>query len=161
MTEKKILDATAGHRMMWFNKNHPNAVYVDNKPECKPDILCDWKDLSRFPDEQFKLIVFDPPHYIEGWHNPDIKLNQDYGLLKKETWPSDIKIAFRELWRLLKPDGVLLFKWNDHDISFERILKELYLANGPKVFQSMEYEKAPITRTEDICQKKLISISEN
>jgi SAM-dependent methyltransferase len=121
--DKIILDATAGFRMMWFNKNHPNALYIDNREECKPDLLCDWKNLSAFPDEKFKLIVFDPPHYLSGWHNPNIKLNQDYGLLNFETWQSDVKIAFRELWRILKPEGVLLFKWNDHDVKFDKVLK--------------------------------------
>jgi len=123
LANKIILDATAGNRMMWFNKNHPNALYVDEKKECNPDICCTWKDLSQFPDESFTLEVFDPPHYVGGWHNPDIKLNQDYGLLKPETWASDITIAFRELWRILKPEGVLLFKWNGHDINFTQVLK--------------------------------------
>lgn len=127
LDQKLILDATAGYRMMWFDKQDPDTLYIDERPECKPDILMSWKDLSKFPTESFKLIVFDPPHYLgkEGWHNPNIKLNQDYGLLKPETWPKDISCAFTELWRCLKPEGVLLFKWNDHDVRFDKVLSLL------------------------------------
>ena len=28
---KFILDACCGGRMMWTNKNHPNAIYIDNR----------------------------------------------------------------------------------------------------------------------------------
>jgi hypothetical protein len=30
-TNKTILDATCGGRMMWFNKNHPQSVYMDRR----------------------------------------------------------------------------------------------------------------------------------
>jgi hypothetical protein len=64
MTEpdKFILDATAGFRMMWLNKKHPNTIYLDQRPECEPDIVGDFRDLKQFPDESFRLIVFDPQH---------------------------------------------------------------------------------------------------
>jgi len=127
LDNKLILDATAGFRMMWFDKHDPDTLYIDEREECKPDILMSWRDLSKFPTESFKLIVFDPPHFRgdKGWHNPNIKLNQDYGLLKPETWPKDISNAFTELWRCLKIEGVLLFKWNDHDVKFDKVLSLL------------------------------------
>lgn len=31
MKEKLILDACCGGRMFWFNKKHPNALYVDQR----------------------------------------------------------------------------------------------------------------------------------
>lgn len=53
MTEDKfILDATAGFRMMWFNKHHPNAIYLDQRPECEPDIVGDFRDLKQFPEQR-------------------------------------------------------------------------------------------------------------
>ena len=122
-THKFILDATAGFRMMWFNKNHPNCLYLDERPECEPDIVTDFRDLSRFNDETFRLIVFDPPHYLDKWHNAEIKINIDYGLLKAETWQSDLKKCFLECFRVLKDYGVLLFKWNNHDVDYRQVLK--------------------------------------
>lgn len=48
---KTILDATCGGRMMWFNKDHPNAVYADQRREIHsyPDdcwiiVYCNYKD---------------------------------------------------------------------------------------------------------------------
>ena len=33
MEDKKILDVTCGMRGIWFNKNHPNAIYCDRRKE--------------------------------------------------------------------------------------------------------------------------------
>lgn len=70
-SDKKILDATCGSRMMWFDKNHPEAIFIDkrkgvftaygNEIIVSPDIQVDFKNLP-FEDESFYLVVFDPPH---------------------------------------------------------------------------------------------------
>lgn len=71
---KFILDASCGGRTIWFNKNHPNALYIDIRKEEKgiiwdrpnfevnPDIQMDFRYL-KFKDKQFKLVVWDPPHF--------------------------------------------------------------------------------------------------
>ena len=77
--EKRILDVTCGSRTIWFNKQHPAAVYCDVRDEeftgvwsstkndserkciVHPDIQCDFTDLP-FSDNTFSLVVFDPPH---------------------------------------------------------------------------------------------------
>lgn len=86
--DKKILDVTCGSRTIWFNKEHPAAVYCDIREEeltgiwksgdrqsertciVKPDIQCDFTDLP-LEDESFSLVVFDPPHLryagATGW----------------------------------------------------------------------------------------------
>ena len=33
MMTKKILDVTCGNRSIWFNKNHPAAIYADKRAE--------------------------------------------------------------------------------------------------------------------------------
>lgn len=33
MMTKKILDVTCGSRAIWFNKNHPAAIYCDVRDE--------------------------------------------------------------------------------------------------------------------------------
>lgn len=33
MDEKKILDVTCGSKTIWFNKNHPSAIYCDRRDE--------------------------------------------------------------------------------------------------------------------------------
>jgi len=110
--EKFILDATAGFRQMWYDKQQPNTIYLDARPECEPDIVCDFRDLKQFEDEKFRLIIFDPPHMIKKYLHNNTNTARKYGLLEPDTWASDIKQASRELWRVLKTFGILLFKWN-------------------------------------------------
>ena len=108
--EKFILDATAGYRMMWFNKQHPNALYIDQRPECEPDEIQDFTKLP-YPDKTFKLIVFDPPHIKRTSENLNSNMIRDFGYLQPETWQDEIKKGFIELWRCLENNGVLIFKW--------------------------------------------------
>ena len=119
---KFILDACCGGRLFWFNKNHPNTIYIDNRirkaghdenrpnHHIEPDIIMDNRKMD-FPDKSFKLIVFDPPHLIG---KPDgCRMTKQYGCLNAETWQDDIKRGFNECWRVLEDYGVLIFKWND------------------------------------------------
>lgn len=44
-----------------------------------------------------------------------------YGKLSKE-WRSDIRAGFNECMRVLKPNGTLVFKWNEDQIKVSEIL---------------------------------------
>lgn len=123
LTEKFILDATAGYRMMWTNKQHPNAIYLDEKAEVCPDIIGDFTKLSQFPDNTFRLVLFDPPHVVRNSVHGDIQRN--FGILKCETWQSDLRKGLIECMRVLKTYGILLFKWNTHSKTIPQILKIL------------------------------------
>ena len=76
MDNKFILDACCGGRMMWYNKNHPNTLYIDIRKEEKgfiedipnfevnPDIIADFTNLPpEIKNKKFKLIVWDVPHF--------------------------------------------------------------------------------------------------
>lgn len=120
VNQKFILDATCAWRGMWFNKNHPNCLYIDNRVECNPDLVADFRNLD-IPNESFYLIVWDPPHRtLTGV--PKNHWMSKYGALNPETWQSDLKQGFSELWRILKPFGVLILKWSDDHISIKRIM---------------------------------------
>lgn len=67
---KYILDVTCGSRTIWFNKNHPAAIYCDKRVEhdtriwksgdgmsertlsVDPDVVCDFTNLP-FEDNSF------------------------------------------------------------------------------------------------------------
>lgn len=136
MSDKKILDVTCGSRTIWFNKHHPAAVYCDKRKEeyreiwknvgnctlnIAPDIQCDFINLP-FDDECFSLVVFDPPHLTgakeTSW------LVKEYGKLDK-NWPQMLHDGFNECMRVLKPDGVLIFKWSEHDIPAAKVWKAI------------------------------------
>ena len=107
---------------MWFNKKDQHALFFDCRKECKPDIIGDYKHLEAFKDEQFYLIVFDPNFRREKDGYPSDRFELCYGKLLPETWQSDFRLAFKELWRVLKPYGVLVFKWNTHKIKLKEVL---------------------------------------
>ena len=136
--EKKILDVTCGSRGMWFDKHHPAAIYCDKREEAyticfgkkrtsphqciiAPDVVCDFTELP-FKDESFALVVFDPPHLIRA--KSTAWLVQKYGLLD-ENWRTMIRDGFMECMRVLKPDGVLVFKWSEYDIKAEEVWKAI------------------------------------
>lgn len=134
-TDKKILDCTCGSRSIWFNKEHPDAIYCDKRREeyrglwgnseklciVNPDILCDFTALP-FEDNSFNLVVFDPPHLLRvgetSW------LVKKYGHLN-DTWPEMLRDGFTECMRVLKPDGVLIFKWSELDIPAAKVWNAL------------------------------------
>lgn len=136
---KKILDVTCGSRSIWFNKSHPAALYCDIREEdhtqitergdrrterhinVKPDIICNFTDLP-FPSDTFSLVVFDPPHIVKlsekSW------LAKMYGRLD-EDWQTLLHDGFCECMRVLKPDGVLIFKWSEIHIPAEQVWKAI------------------------------------
>lgn len=135
MHEKIILDACCGGRMFWFEKKHPNALYVDIRiaekghiqngwnpnHEVKPDEIADFRNLP-YKDNTFRLVVFDPPHIVRQKPSPSAVIQKKYGVLSKETWQDDLKRGFNECWRVLSDYGVLIFKWGDNDVKVSEIL---------------------------------------
>lgn len=128
----KILDACCGSRMFWFDKEHKDALYMDNRVlsetlcdgrllEINPDMKGDFRDMP-FPDGSFYMVVFDPPHLIKA--GQDSWLSKKYGLLGPE-WREDIAQGFRECMRVLRPNGTLIFKWNEEQIPLPEILKAI------------------------------------
>ena len=127
---KTILDVTCGSKMMWFQKNNIHTVYADKRRlfeilcdgrtlEISPDIECDFTCLP-FENEKFNLIVFDPPHLEKLGKNS--WLAKKYGKLEI-NWRNELKKGFDECYRVLKPNGVLIFKWNENQIKVSEILK--------------------------------------
>ena len=136
---KKILDVTCGSRTIWFDKNHPAALYCDKRKETDlgywksgdgkstrdciidPDVCCDFTALP-FPDNSFPLVVFDPPHLTGA--KETAWLVKKYGKLD-ENWPQMLHDGFQECMRVLKPDGVLIFKWSEYDIPAAEVWKAI------------------------------------
>lgn len=130
-TNKKILDVCCGGRMFWFDKKNTDVLFLDKRTLVKeklsngqifgvaPDVIMDFRQLE-LDDATFSLVVFDPPHLRmngeSGW------MAKKYGRLDKNTWRDDLRAGFSECFRVLKSDGVLIFKWNEHEIPLKDVL---------------------------------------
>lgn len=130
MTRTRILDACCGSRMFWYDRENKHTIYQDNrelnttlcdgrKLEIKPDTFGDFRKMD-YADNTFDLVVFDPPHLNKAGKNS--WLAQKYGVLG-DNWQEDIKAGFEECFRVLRPFGTLVFKWNDEQIPFDEIIK--------------------------------------
>lgn len=123
--------------MWWFDKANPAAIYGDRRSETvtvtdrshgkedgtrtlyiAPDVQMDFREMP-FPDDSFHLVAFDPPHLVragkKSW------LAAKYGKLGSD-WRADIAAGFRECFRVLKPHGTLVFKWNETQVKIREIL---------------------------------------
>ena len=93
---------------------------VQDVPGVVPEVKMDFRNMP-FEDNVFKVIVFDPPHLkqagSESW------LAKKYGVLPKD-WKTYLKAGFDECMRVLEPDGILIFKWNEEQIKLNDVLKE-------------------------------------
>lgn len=125
----RVLDPACGSRMFWFNKANPNVIFGDIRREnhilcdgrklvIEPDVLLDFTALP-FMDGRFKLVVFDPLHLDNagptGWQA------LKYGRLLKD-WRDMLRMGFKECFRVLNSDGVLIFKWNETRIKTPEVL---------------------------------------
>lgn len=128
--KKKILDPCCGSKMFWFDKHHPDVLFADIRSEThklcdgrtleiKPDMEIDFRAMP-FDDCSFKMVVFDPPHLKDLGQNT--WMAQKYGVLLP-TWETDIQAGFDECMRVLEPNGVLIFKWNEIQIKLSTVLE--------------------------------------
>lgn len=135
--KKTILDPCSGSRMMWADKKNPNVIFGDIRSESitvtdrshgnksgtrtinvEPDTLMDFRNLP-FADNSFKLVSFDPPHLVKA--GPKSWLAAKYGKLS-DNWREDLAKGFSECLRVLEPNGVLIFKWNENQVKVREVL---------------------------------------
>lgn len=130
MNQRPILDMCCGSRMFWLNKTDPRTVFADIRSESHtlcdgrplhitPDVIADFRALP-FPDDSFSQVVFDPPHLVRVGENA--WMGKKYGRLNRSTWQEDIRQGFVEAFRVLRPQGTLIFKWNETQIPASQII---------------------------------------
>ncbi|SFD67169.1 hypothetical protein SAMN05660831_02068 [Thiohalospira halophila DSM 15071] len=142
----RILDACCGPRSMWFDPTNPAAVFGDCRTETRevtdrshgredgrrvlkiePDVELDFRALP-YADASFPLVAFDPPHLERAGDRSWMAAR--YGKLG-DDWRSDLRQGFSECWRVLKPEGTLVFKWNETQVPLREVLP---LAPGKPLF---------------------------
>ena len=100
--------------------NNDGAQSVASLPPrtCSASIVADFTALP-FPDGSFAVVIFDPPHFArngsKGW------MAKKYGTLEGD-WKEMLRLGFAECFRVLRPEGTLIFKWNEHEVPVSQIL---------------------------------------
>jgi len=170
MALQPILDPCCGAKMMWFDKQNQRALFGDVRSEShtlcdgraleiKPDLVMDFTALP-FDDETFRLVVFDPPHLIyageKSW------LRKKYGRLNAQ-WRESLKKGFAECFRVLKPEGILIFKWNESQIKIKggdmSVLREIgIIARALDSIANIEFRDIELARGQYLY---LVRIAEN
>ncbi|MEG0692429.1 MAG: methyltransferase [Oscillospiraceae bacterium] len=143
---KPIFDACCGGKMFYFDKQDPRVLFMDIRQiktklcdgrdfEVSPDIVGDFAEIP-LEDNIFNMVVFDPPHLLRNTGKSKFadlygSLNEKarptgyqqikYGALYSD-WQDMLKQGFAECFRVLKPSGFLIFKWNETDIKVSEVL---------------------------------------
>ena len=130
MSAPPVLDPASGSRMFYFDKADQRVLFGDIRSEqhvlcdgraldVNPDALMDFRDLP-FDDNTFSVVIFDPPHLVRA--GPRSWQAAKYGRLDRDTWRDDLRAGFAECFRVLRPEGVLIFKWAEVQIPVSQIL---------------------------------------
>ena len=134
-----VLDACCGSRGFWFDKQDKRALFVDVRAEdvvvpngtrkdgsvwqgwivkVRPVVQADFGDVP-FPSDTFALVVIDPPH-LENLR-PTSRLRKQYGTLLP-GWRDVLRRGFAECFRVLRPEGTLIFKWCEYEVPVREVL---------------------------------------
>lgn len=121
---------------MWFDQYDTRGLFGDQRDETivvtdrthredgtrvlsiHPDMLLDFRNMP-FADDTFPLVVFDPPHLVRA--GPRSWLAAKYGKLGAD-WRDDLRAGFAECFRVLRPHGVLIFKWSEVQVPTREVL---------------------------------------
>ena len=131
-----VLDVCCSTRAFWFNPRDERALFVDNRSESivrndsssrsgfrvleiAPDQVADFTALP-FPDSTFAHVVFDPPHMTTLGQN--CYMAKCYGRLTGD-WRDMLRRGFAECFRVLRPEGTLIFKWCEYDVPVSEVLQ--------------------------------------
>lgn len=116
-----ILDATYNTGRMWRgSKFIKNVVSMDIDTQYEPDIVADNRVMDGVEDEQFGVVVFDPPHVGPQGRDKSVKrFDTDFGATmecgKEHGWTLSYLYPpfLAQAKRVLRPKGLLLAKITD------------------------------------------------
>lgn len=169
MPHPPVLDVCCGGRMMWFDKQDTRTLFMDKREGTRvvdvgtpgtigrsprvvsPDGIHDFADMD-FQDNTFWHVVFDPPHFHKGAGATGI-IAFNFGLLP-DNWRDMLRLGFAECFRVLKPNGTLIFKWCEVEIPLREVLaltpeKPLYGHRSGKKAQTHWVAFMKTCRTDD------------
>lgn len=112
--------------------DYPTKVLEKNFPNVER-----WRDVREFTAVDFRertgystVDVLSggfpcQPHSLAGKRLASLDERDLWGEMRRIGWPQMLHDGFRECFRVLKPDGVLIFKWSESDIPAEMVWKAI------------------------------------
>ena len=126
----RILDSTASNRSMWYQKDNPYTVFMDQRYEkanfageiinVSPNVIARWQNLP-FKNDSFDMVIFDPPHIFRNEGAKPGGMSKKYGVFYRNNWREIVRIGATELFRVLKQHGTFILKWSEIDMNIEEI----------------------------------------
>jgi len=119
------LDATAGTRGIWANKNPPDTIFTDRNilGPVPPHVFCDYRYLP-FRDDVFSCVIFDPPHAARNktykkfhWTDPTHPAYYGWDITDRDLKIGLIK-GSKEFYRVSRR---LCLKWGEVDYRLDQI----------------------------------------
>ncbi|MGH9787848.1 MAG: class I SAM-dependent methyltransferase, partial [Candidatus Acidiferrales bacterium] len=115
---QRILDATVNKRRFWRGSKR-RVTGLDIDAHYKPDVVGDNTTMP-FPDKDFDVVVYDPPHIPNQGKDNTKDFNKRFGLVLRSpkengyTFSHTFPPFVREAFRVLRPEGILLCKIADY-----------------------------------------------
>lgn len=116
-TDWRVLDPTF-HAGTWWRTWRPTEGQLVTR--CRDLDGSDFRDLSEFPDGHFDAIAFDPPYAAQGSKTtttmPDYNARYGRDVVKSDASAVQhlMNDGLTEMWRLIRPDGIVLMKCQDY-----------------------------------------------
>ena len=114
-----ILDATHNAGRFWKGSAR-KVVSMDIDPQHRPDIVGDNREMKGVPDNEYGVVVFDPPHVGPQGRDKSVKrFDVDFGATmecgKEHGWTLSYLYPpfLAQARRVLKPGGLVLAKITD------------------------------------------------
>jgi hypothetical protein len=113
-----ILDATVNSGRFWRGSKRP-VIGLDVDGSHRPAVMADNLCMP-FGDEQFDVVVFDPPHVPNQGKDRSKDFNARFGLVLKSSAENGYNFSHlyppfvQEAYRVMKPEGILLCKITDY-----------------------------------------------
>jgi hypothetical protein len=134
-TPRRVLDACCGSRMFWFDRQHQDAVYLDKRQESHT--LTDRSSAGGARELVISRTWWATsptcPSMTDRSRSSCSILPTSLATERRDGWPrntdrsggnwrDDIRAGFSECFRVLRPDGTFIFKWNEHSITVSEVL---------------------------------------
>lgn len=104
----------------WWARWHPRFLTKNDLDDRFGEFGEDYRSRTRWSDNQFDLVAFDPPYCSTGGRKTTTtkSMNTNYGMLESAKSPAEnqewINLGLAEAVRICKPRGVVLVKVMDY-----------------------------------------------